>query len=219
MNWTDATPAVAGLDPATRARLALLVPANVPAGAVLFRPGDAVRGYVIVLSGRIGVHLVGPNGRELLLYDVAPGQSCIQSTLGLLGEEDYSAEAVAETDASVVLLPKPMFLTLLDDAPNFRRLVFAAFAARMQRVMHTLEHVAFLKIEARLARHLLDRADGKGIVTATHADLARAIGSAREVVSRRLEAMARGGLIRIERGLVELTDSTGLKRAADDTAM
>ena len=140
MSWADDTPALAGLAPETRARLGKLHPAEVPAGTILFQPGDTVKGYVIVLQGRIGVHLVGPNGREILLYDVAPGQSCIQSTLGLLGGDDYSAEAVAETDARVVLLPKDMFLGLIDDAADFRRLVFAAFAGRMQRVMHILEH-------------------------------------------------------------------------------
>ena len=76
--------------------------------------------------------------------------------------------------------------------------------------------MAFLKIEARLARHLLDRADARGIVSATHADLARGIGSAREVVSRRLDAMARNGLIRVERGWIELRDRAALARAAED---
>ncbi len=219
MNWTEDTPALCGLDPATRRRLAAVRPMEVPQGTVLFRPGDAVQGYVIVLEGRIGVHLVGPTGREILLYDVAPGQSCIQSTLGLLGGEDYSAEAVAEIKSRAVLLPRALFLDLIDSAPVFRRLVFAAFADRMQRVMHILEHVAFLKVEARLVRHLLDRADAKGIVSATQAELARGIGSAREVISRRLDALARRGLIRADRGWIELIDRAALTRIAEDEGM
>ncbi len=216
MSWADDTPALAGLDKATLDRLGRLVPMEAPKGTVLFQPGDAVKGYVIVLAGRIGVHLIGPTGREILLYDVEPGQSCIQSTLGLLGEEDYSAEAVAETDVTAVLLPRALFLDLIDSAPAFRRLVFAAFADRMQKVMHILEHVAFLKVEARLAQHLLARADAKGLVTATQADLARAIGSAREVISRRLDALARRGLIRNERGWIEIRDRATLERIAEE---
>ena len=216
MSWADDTPALAGLDKATLDRLGRLVPMEAPKGTVLFQPGDAVKGYVIVLAGRIGVHLIGPTGREILLYDVEPGQSCIQSTLGLLGEEDYSAEAVAETDVTAVLLPRALFLDLIDSAPAFRRLVFAAFADRMQKVMHILEHVAFLKVEARLAQHLIARADAKGLVTATQSNLARAIGSAREVISRRLDALARRGLIRNERGWIEIRDRATLERIAEE---
>ena len=216
MSWADDTPALKALDAATLKRLGALVPIEAPKGAVLFQPGDAVKGYVIVLKGRIGVHLIGPTGREILLYDVVPGQSCIQSTLGLLGGEDYSAEAVAETDVTAVILPRALFLDLIDSAPAFRHLVFAAFADRMQKVMHILEHVAFLRVEARLAQHLLDRADDKGLVTATQVDLARAIGSAREVVSRRLDALARRGLIRAERGWIEVLDRPALARIAED---
>nr|WP_216665397.1 Crp/Fnr family transcriptional regulator [Pseudoruegeria sp. HB172150] len=204
-----------GLDPDTLRRLDRLTPAQASKGAVLFRPGDAVKGYVVVLEGRVGVYLVGPTGREILLYDVAPGESCIQSTLGLLGEEKYSAEAVVEADARVVLLPRVLFLELIDSAPGFRRIVFGALAQRLQNVMHILENVAFLKIEARLARYLLDHADGSGAVAATQAELARGIGSAREVISRRLDAMARQGLIRNERGRIEVTDPAGLRRLSE----
>jgi len=172
----------------------------------------------VVLEGRIGVHLIGPTGREILLYEVEPGQSCIQSTLGLLGGEAYSAEAVAETPARVVLLPRELFFELLDGSGSFRRLVFAAFAGRMQRVMTVLEHVAFLKVEARLARRLLDRAEGE-VVAATQSDLAREIGTAREVVSRRLEAMAKRGLVAQERGRLRLLDRAALRRLADDAGM
>jgi CRP/FNR family transcriptional regulator len=72
VNWTGAVAALSGLAPDSRRRLDALAPMEVPAGTVLFRPGDAVKGYVIVLEGRIGVHLIGPTGRDILLYDVVP---------------------------------------------------------------------------------------------------------------------------------------------------
>ena len=66
----------------------------------MFRPGDMAQGFVIVLSGRIEVRLTSASGREILLYAVEPGESCVQTTLGLMGGEPYSGEAVAATDAS-----------------------------------------------------------------------------------------------------------------------
>jgi CRP/FNR family transcriptional regulator, anaerobic regulatory protein len=218
MSWTAAVPALSGLAPEAVRRLQALVPMDVPAGTVLFRPGDAVRGYVIVLDGRIGVHLIGPNGRDILLYDVVPGKTCIQSTLGLLGGDDYTAEAVAERPSRLVLLPRETFLDLLGSDAAFRTLVFAAFAERMQSMMHLLEKVAFRKVEARLAAWLLSRAES-GTVRATQQDMASGIGSAREVVSRRLDSLARQGAIAHSRGRVTILDAGALRRLADEPVL
>lgn len=218
MSWTAAVPALSGLSPDAIRRLQALVPMDVPAGTVLFRPGDAVNGYVIVLDGRIGVHLIGPTGRDILLYDVVPGKSCIQSTLGLLGGDDYTAEAVTDRPTRLVLLPRAAFLDLLGGDAAFRGLVFAAFAERMQSMMQLVERVAFQKVEARLAAWLLSRAEG-GAVHATQQDIASGIGSAREVISRRLDALARRGAIAHGRGRVDILDAEILKRIADDPAL
>jgi CRP/FNR family transcriptional regulator len=212
-DWTRDAPTLAGIDTATRQRLAAMAPIAIPEGHVLFHPGDAARGYVIVLSGRIDVFLIGPSGRDILLYAVAPGDCCVQSTLGLLGGEAYSAEAVAATACRAVLVPREMFLDLMDRSAAFRAGVFAAFAGRMQDIMRLVERVTFQRIDSRLAGALLALAEG-GAVTATHQALASRIGSAREVVSRRLEAMGRAGMVTTERGTVRLTDVPGLRRLA-----
>lgn len=215
MGWTGGVAGLSDLAPDSLKRLDALKPASVLSGTVLFRPGDSVQGYVIVLDGRIGVHLVGTTGRDILLYDVVPGSSCIQSTLGLLGEQDYSAEAVVETDSRLVLVPRGTFLDLLDSDPAFRRLVFSAFAQHLQSTMHLLERVAFQSVDARLAGFLLSRADASGGLQATQQDIASAIGSAREVVSRRLDWMRRNGWLAQERGQVTVLDREALRRTAD----
>ncbi|MDA7426875.1 Crp/Fnr family transcriptional regulator [Primorskyibacter aestuariivivens] len=216
MGWTDAAEGLLELDDAALAKLDALTPMDAAAGTVLFRPGDSVKGFVIMLSGRVEVFLTGPTGREILLYAVEPGQSCIQSTLGLLGGEEYSGEAVTRRPARLVLVPRDVFLSLMDGSPAFRSFVFAAFATRMQSMMHLLERVAFQKIENRLAEALLSRAED-GLLTATHAELAVMIGTAREVVSRRLDAFARRGLVELRRGTVRLRDPDTLRSlAAED---
>jgi len=216
MGWVEDAPDLATLDAITTTKLNALVPMEVPAGTVLFSPGDAVKGYEIVLNGRVSVSLTGASGREILLYSVSPGQSCIQSTLGLMGGEDYTAEAITEEDSHVILLPKPLFLRLLDNSPSFRTLVFAAFARRMQTMMHLLERIAFQRVECRLAAHLLERAEPCGQLAATHQELAIAVGSAREVISRRLDAWSRRGWVKTRRGKVEILDPDALKSIANE---
>jgi len=214
MGWRARAEGLPPLGAAAAARLDALAPMEVPEGAVLFHPGETVKGFVIVLRGRIEVYLTGLSGRAILLYEVNPGQSCVQSTLGLMGGEDYSGEAVARTACEIVLVPRDIFLRLMDDDPGFRGFVFAAFATRLQSMMHLLDRVAFQRIETRLAQCLLARAED-GRIKATHAEIAVMIGTAREVVSRRLDALARRGIVALERGVVRILDAETLADLAE----
>ena len=216
MTWLDKAPALSLLDRQARQSLAALSPMTLPAGAVLFRPGEAVKGYAVVLSGRVDVSLTGASGREILLYSVVPGQSCIQSTMGLLGGSDYTAEAITRAPTDLVLIPRERFLALVDSSPAFRAIVFRAFADRMQLMMQLLEKVAFQRVECRLAERLLALSErAPGALQITQAALATEVGSAREVISRRLEAWARQGLVRTGRGTVEILDPQALRGIAD----
>lgn len=210
MGWAGSA---LGLGPDEAARLDALPVQTLPGGARLFAPGETAQGFAVVLAGRVEVSLTGPSGREILLYAVEPGQSCIQSTLGLLGNEPYSGEAVTVTETRLVLIPAPLFHSLMGRSEAFRGFVFRALAMRMNDMTQLLERVAFTRVEARLAQALLDLAEG-GAVEATHAELAARIGSAREVVSRRLEALARRGLLTTDRGRVELRDRAALAQLA-----
>ncbi|WP_319823495.1 Crp/Fnr family transcriptional regulator [Thalassovita sp.] len=216
-DWVADTPALSPLAPVSRQRLAALLPATLPAGTPLFHAGDAVQGYAMVLSGRVDVSITGASGREMLLYSVEPGQSCIQTTMGLLGGEDYTAEAETTEDSRLVLLPKGLFLALMDDDPAFRALVFRAFAQRFQTMMHLLEKVAFTRVECRLAERLLALSGDGGPVQITQSDLATQVGTAREVVSRRLENWSRRGWVRTGRGTVQVLDPDALSAVASDT--
>jgi CRP/FNR family transcriptional regulator, anaerobic regulatory protein len=200
-------------NPAFAQRIAALPERHVPGGTILFHAGDPAQDFVIVLSGRIEVYLTGTSGREIMLYAVEPGQSCVQSTLGLMGDEPFTGEALAATDINVVTIPKALFLAMMDADAGFRTFVMQAFAQRMSDITRLLERVAFGRIESRLAAALIALADG-AVVHATHADLAARIGTAREVISRRLEAMARAGLVSTDRSLVHLRDLSALQRLA-----
>lgn len=187
---------------------------TVTAGTVLFRSGDLPTGYLVVLNGRIEVHLVGKSGRELLLYEVTGGETCIQTTLCLLGERAYTGEAVAVIDTSLLLIPKTKFVELMDASPAFRTTVFRAFGDRLQDVVEVLEKFAFVKLDTRLASEILRRAGKDDAAAATHQELATAVGSTREVISRRLEAFQKAGFLRLDRGLITITNRSALVRAS-----
>jgi len=206
-----------GIDAATRARMAAgAMPLRAPAGTVLFRPGDPCRGFVLLRRGQARVDLIAEDGHALLLYRVEPGQACAITTSCLFAGEAYSAEGTAETDCDGLLLPASLFSALVEESNGFRRFVLAGFAARLGTLMGRIEELSFRSVDARLAAYLLDRAPG--VVAATQQGIAADIGTAREVVSRRLAAFARAGLVRTERGAIAVLDAPGLMRIKDGTA-
>ncbi len=213
-SWVTQSEAFSRLTAGEQTRLARLRPMQVPKNQTLFHPGDIAEGFVIVLDGQIDVYLTGPSGREILLYSVSPGQSCVQTTVGLLGQQAYTGEAITAMDCKVVLIPRVLFTELMETSALFREFVFSAFASRVQGMMHVLERVAFHKVEARLAADLLGRAE-QGVVKATQAVLAAHIGSAREVVARQLDAFAKRGLIERERGAIRLLNREALEKIAE----
>jgi CRP/FNR family transcriptional regulator len=185
-----------------------------PAGTVVFRPGDACTRWMVVLAGSIRVSRTDRAGRTLMLYRVGAGTTCILTTTGLIEGVAYDAEAVAETEVVALVMPGEAFLRLLAEEPRFRRFAFLSYARRIAALMALVGELAFDDVGARLARRLLLLAGPDGIVPATHESLAEELATAREVVSRRLQAFQRAGLVRLARGRIAVADPAGLATAA-----
>lgn len=216
MDWTARFEGLSDLDGPIRA--ALLERAQVlavPAGAHVFRPGEPAENMLLLLSGTVRVQQLAGNGREIVLYRVTPGETCILTTACLMSGEAYSAEGIAETEARAVAIPRAVFDAALAGSAAFRRLVFAAYAARIADLFLTIEDIAFRRVDIRLAAKLLELArDGR--VGATHARLATELGSAREVVSRQLAEFQRRGWVELARGEVRLRDAAALAALCRD---
>ncbi len=179
----------------------------------VFDEHQPCRGFPFVLEGAIRVVKLSAGGRELPLYRVLAGESCIISSSCLLGHADYNARGVSEGVTTLALLPRPLFDEMLGE-PGFREFVFRLFSERMAELMQLVEEVAFRKLDQRLAALLL----GKGrVVHATHQQLADELGSVREMVSRLLKGFAEQGLVRLGREQVEVLDAAGLRRLASVT--
>ncbi|MFO1318751.1 MAG: Crp/Fnr family transcriptional regulator [Burkholderiales bacterium] len=184
---------------------------QVKAGTVLFDDESPCQAFPMLVEGIIRVSKVGASGRELQLYRVVPGESCILTSSCLLGHIAYNARGVAETDIVAVTLPQSVFSRLVGELEPFRQYVFSLFAERISDLMQLVEAVAFHRLDQRLATLLL----GKGkIVHITHQALADELGSVREIVSRLLKTFAEQGLVSLSREQVEIVDAAGLRRLA-----
>ncbi len=179
------------------------------AGDVLFRPGDAARGWIVVEKGRVRVSLTADTGREVMLYRLGTGDSCLLTTSALLSDETMLAEAVAETDVEARLVPVATFERLIGEDADFRRAVLRNYAERVADLVVVIQDVLFHALPERLARHLLAHAEG-GALETTHQAIASELGTAREVVTRVLQRFERDGLIRVERGQIRILDAAAL---------
>ncbi|CAA6603614.1 cAMP-binding protein-catabolite gene activator and regulatory subunit of cAMP-dependent protein kinase (fragment) [Rhodospirillaceae bacterium LM-1] len=214
-DWTRSIPALNGLDEATRKRLvALSQPVTAPAGTRLFGEGSPCQSYLIVLSGQVRVQKVGENGREIVLYRVEAGETCVVTTACLMSQTDYDAEGIAETVITARALPMSGFKELLAQSAPFRDFVFRAYATRISTLLMLIEEVAFGRIEQRLAACLIGRAHGKAELEATHQDLAFELGTAREVISRQLKEFERRGWVKLGRGQIALVKPSALESLA-----
>ena len=206
-------PALAGL-PAER--LAELLPAqalmHLPAGTQVFAEHQPCQGFPLLLEGSIKVIKLATSGRELMLYRVAPGGSCIISSSCLLGHTDYNARGIAETPLTLLALPVGAFAALMIEHPPFRDFVFHLFADRIGELMQLVEEVAFARLDQRLAKLILAR--NETVLGVTHQQLADELGSVREIVSRLLKGFAEQGLVALGREQLTVTDRIGLQKLA-----
>ncbi len=212
--WIDRISPFAGLDAEARdnvARRARIV--HLPKDAHPFVPGAPCDAYLIVLEGSVRVQIVAESGREIVLYRVTAGESCVLTTSCLLKHEPYSAEAICESAVTAVAVPAPLFHDLLGASPAFRNAVLESYASRVTDLIMTFEELAFRRLDRRLAEALLARAVD-GAVAATHHDLAVEIGSAREVVSRALKALQQEGMVELGRGMIQINAPEKLARLA-----
>jgi CRP/FNR family transcriptional regulator len=186
---------------------------RIPAGTHLFDEHASCSAFPIVLDGVVRISKLGPEGREITLYRVSPGESCVLTSGCLLSGVPYNAAGIAETDVTLLALPQSLFDMLLLKHEPFRHHVFGLFAERLADLTLLIEEVAFRRVDQRLAALLLAR--GPHLRT-THQALADELGSVREIVTRVLGQFASAGWVQLGREQISLTDKDALSRFVHD---
>jgi len=187
---------------------------SVPAGTQIFEPGQSADRLLLLLDGTVRVQQRSETGREVFLYRVHAGESCVLTTASMLAFEDYSADGIAETNVTAVAIPRATFDELVGRSKVFREFVFAAYSRRITDLFTLIDDIVFQRMDVRLASRLLELADENGVVHATHAFLGTELGTAREVISRTLSEFQRRGWVQQSRGEVRILRQAGLEEHA-----
>jgi CRP/FNR family transcriptional regulator, anaerobic regulatory protein len=190
---------------------------SLPAGTQVFEPGQSADNLLLLLDGTVRVQQKSETGREVFLYRVHAGESCVLTTACMLAHEDYSADGVAETDVTAVAIPRATFDDLAGKSAVFREFIFKAYSRRITDLFTLIDDIVFQRMDVRLASRLLELADEENVVRATHQVLSTELGTAREVISRTLAEFQRRGWVEQSRGEVRLLQRAGLERLVRST--
>jgi CRP/FNR family transcriptional regulator len=174
-------------------------------GEPVIRRGDRVGGMFLIVSGRVRVFMVSDGGEEATLYTVQRGESCLLSTSALFAEMFFPASVELETrEVKIFCIPAATYRALYRDEPAVRDFTVNELSGRVFDLLAALEERSLQSIEARVKGYLMRRVDGQGEVAATHEQIALSLGTAREVVSRKLGKLGKAGWIKNHRGRIQL---------------
>ena len=182
-------------------------------GNLLHRGNENCSGLFYVLSGTLRIMLLSPEGREITLYRLDAGNICIFSATCMLESIDFEVLIEADTDCQVLQVNTATLATLTAQNIHLELFSYKLAAERFSTIMWAMQQILFTSFDKRLAEFLLQESRRLHSldINLTQEQIAKYLGSAREVVSRMLNYFAKEGYISLYRGGVHLTKPEALK--------
>lgn len=171
------------------------------AGQQMWTEQERIDHFPFVIKGFGRVYKLAPNGRELLLYFVGPGDPCVLASGSMIGGSTVNARAMCEADYEMICIPLSIFKTLLAQSEPFREYVLSDLTFQLDQLTEMVSAIVFQNLDQRLASALVSKVNP---IQATHQALAEELGSVREIVSRILKNFAGRGWISLSRGQIHV---------------
>lgn len=172
-------------------------------GDSLYFEGDQCQGIGFLLAGEIRIFKIGENGREITLYEIFPGETCILNASCLLSNRRYPANAVATADGIIIFIPAALFMGMMSESAIMRNFIFSLFSQRFNEIIELLEEVTFGKMNERLTEYLIEKSSN-GLLLTSHQTIANDLGTSREVISRLLKDFERKGQVTLSRNKIKI---------------
>ena len=182
-------------------------------GMLMHRTEDSCKGLMTVLSGVLRTYILSEEGREVTLFRVQSEEVCVLSASCLLDSITFDVLIEAADDTEVMVLPSAVLKQLTENNPYAELYLYKAATEKFSDVMWTMQQILFLKIDQRVAQFLWDEMIQKNSMTLslTHDEIAKYIGSAREVVTKVLKYMVKENVVELKRGAVIILDKDKLR--------
>ena len=179
---------------------------NYEAGSVILNENSHIRSIPIVTRGMMKVIRTEEDGKEILLYYIKAGESCIMSFLGGLHNETSKVKAEVEEDAEILFLPMDKVSLFIKEYPQWLDYIFRLYHKRFEELLEIINAIAFKKVDERLLNLLKKKSEitHSNTIQVTHEQLANELGTARVVVSRLLKQLEENGTVLLGRNKISL---------------
>jgi len=178
-----------------------------PAETIIINEDSYIKSIPIVLKGSIRVMRTDDDGKEILLYYIRPGESCIMSFLGGIHHETSKVKAIAEKDVEILMIPLEKASEWIKEYPEWTDFIFKLYHKRFEELLGVVNAVAFQKLDTRILQLLEQKSllHNSKEIAITHQQLADEMGTSREAVSRILKQMENAHLIKLGRNKILMT--------------
>ncbi|MFS4470591.1 Crp/Fnr family transcriptional regulator [Chryseobacterium sp. T20] len=179
---------------------------NYHEGDIILDENASIRSIPIVMKGMLKVIRTEEDGREILLYYIKAGESCIMSFLGGMHNEKSIVKAEIEEDAEILFLPVDKVSLFIKEHPEWLDYIFRLYHKRFEELLDIINAIAFKKVDERLLNLLQKKSEltGSETIHTTHEQLANELGTARVVVSRLLKQLEEDGKLKLGRNKITL---------------
>ncbi len=176
------------------------------AGSIILNENSYIRSIPIVIKGTLKVIRTEDDGREILLYYIKAGESCIMSFLGGLHNETSKVKAEVEEEAEILFLPMEKVSIFIQEHPEWLDYIFRLYHKRFEELLDIVNAVTFKKVDERLLNLIKKKAEltNSNTISITHEQLANELATARVVVSRLLKQLEESGLVKLGRNKITL---------------
>lgn len=179
---------------------------SLPVGTRLLSPDNVCRQFMLLVSGCVRVYQQTPNDREVTLYRIHEGDLCVLSVNGLMHKKKFGAFAECESEITALTFTREQFMRAMEIYEPFREFVLTGLTDRFRDVISLVEETVFESLDTRMVCMLarLSRESGDNTLKITHQELARELGTSREVISRLLKGFEKQGCIKLGRGVIHV---------------
>ena len=173
---------------------------------VILKESSYIKAIPIVLKGSIRVMRTEEDGREILLYYIKAGESCIMSFLGGIHDDTSKINAVAEEKTDLLLIPIDKISLLVKDSPEWLDYIFKLYHKRFEELLEVVDAIAFKKLDERILDFIKNKVklSNSNVINLTHEQIANELGSARVVISRLLKQLESEGVVELGRNKITL---------------
>jgi len=183
-------------------------------GALMHGNEQGCAGMMLILNGQLRTYILSEEGREVTLFRVRKGDVCVLSATCLMDAIEFDVLMDAVEDTKALMIPTVVLEPMLKEHPKIEVYLYKTATERFAEVMWTMQQILFMGVDKRIAVFLWEEMqhENTNVVTLTHDEIARFIGSAREVVTKALKYFAQEGIVGLSRGKIEILDTEQLKK-------